>query len=60
MRNLFDKLSKKEHGEAVQHLPAIQRAAAEKGGRQWSADWRKPNPAAAATLAEQLTRFRMY
>jgi hypothetical protein len=53
--------TKKEHGEAMQRLPAIQRAAsraaAEKGGRQWSADWRKPNPAAAVTLAEQLARL---
>ncbi|MBP6823279.1 MAG: IS256 family transposase [Acidobacteria bacterium] len=61
MRNLLDKLPKKEHGEAVQRLRALQRAssrgAAEKLGRQLIADWRKPYPAAASNLEEHLTRL---
>lgn len=61
MRNLLDKLPKKEHGESVQRLRAIQRvslrSAAEKLGRQLIADCRKPYPAAAANLEEHLTRL---
>ena len=61
MRNLLDKLPQKEHGEAVQRLRALQRAAsrsaAEKLGRQLIADWRKPYPTAAANLEEHLTRL---
>jgi transposase-like protein len=60
-RNLLDKLPKKEQGEAVQRLRAIQRAssrsAAEKLARQFIADWRKPYPAAANNLEEHLERL---
>jgi putative transposase len=45
----------------VQRLRAIQqassRSAAEKLARQLIADWRKPDPAAAANLAEHLERL---
>lgn len=48
MRNILDKLPKKEHAEAVQRLRAIQRAsgrnAAEKLARKLITDWRKPYP----------------
>jgi transposase-like protein len=61
MRNLLDKLPKKEHAEAVLRLRAIQRAssrsAAEKLARRLIADWRKPYPAAAANLATHLERL---
>lgn len=61
MRNLLDKLPKKEHDEAVQRLRALQRAssrhAAQKLARQLIADWRQPYPAAAANLEEHLERL---
>ena len=61
MRNLLDKLPRKEHAEAVLRLRAIQRAssrnAAEKLARRLIADWRKPYPSAAANLEEHLERL---
>lgn len=61
MRNLLDKLPKKEHAEAVLRLRALQRAssrgAAEKLARRLLADWRKPYPAAAANLETHLERL---
>ena len=61
MRNILDKLPKKEHEEAVQRLRAIQRAsgrgAAEKLARLLIADWRKAYVEAAACLEASLERL---
>ena len=61
MRNILDKLPKKEQPEAVQRLRAIQRAssrsAAEKLARQLIADWRKIFVEAAACLELNLERL---
>lgn len=61
MRNIPDKLPKKEHPEAVQRLRAIQRAsnrsAAEKLARLLIADWRKVFVEAAACLEMNLARL---
>lgn len=61
MRNILDKLPKKEHEEAVQRLRAIQRAsgrgAAEKLARLLIADWRKVYVEAAACLEASLERL---
>lgn len=61
MRNILDKLPKKEHPEAVQRLRAIQRAssrsAAEKLARLLIADWRKAYVEAAACLELNLDRL---
>jgi len=61
MRNILNKLPKKEHPEAVQRLRAIQRAssrsAAEKLARLLIADWRKIYVEAAACLEMNLERL---
>jgi len=61
MRNILDKLPKKEHEEAVQRLRAIQRAssrsAAEKLARLLGADWRIAYVEAAACLEMNLERL---
>ena len=61
MRNILDKLPKKEHPEAVQRLRAIQRAsgrsAAERLARLLIADWRKVFVEAAACLEISLERL---
>jgi Transposase and inactivated derivatives len=61
MRNILDKLPKKEHPEAVERLRAIQRASsratAEKLARLLIADWRKVLVEAAACLEMNLERL---
>lgn len=61
MRNILDKLPKKEHPEGVQRLRAIQRAssrsAAERLARLLIADWRKVYVEAAICLEINLDRL---
>jgi transposase-like protein len=61
MRNIMDKLPKKEHPEGVQRLRAIQRAsgrsAAERLARLLIADWRKVYVEAAICLEINLDRL---